>query len=344
MDGPTPRYDLEVFVAMPTRTRSRSARPAGRTSPRTGEEEIPRRPFGRSGETVSAIGMGGFHLGEVGTEREATSLVHKAIDAGITFMDNAWEYHDGVSETRMGKALANGWRQRVFLMSKVCTHGRDAKVAMRQLEDSLRRLRTDHLDLWQVHEVAYAGDPERHFMKGGVIEALDRARQKGLVRFVGFTGHKDPALHLKMLSYGYPFDSCQMPLNCFDASFRSFEQQVLPELERQGIAPIGMKAFGGEGDAVKKRVVPAAEALRYAMSLPVAVTVTGIDSLKVLRQNVAVARGFRPMGTLEMERVRARYAPLAIDGRFELYKTTAKHEADVGRRQHGFPPQSELGG
>ncbi len=293
---------------------------------------------------VSALGMGGYHLGLIGSEREATSLIHAAIDAGITFMDNAWEYHDGVSESRMGKALANGWRQRVFLMSKVCTHGRDAKVAMRQLEDSLRRLKTDYLDLWQVHEVAYAGDPERHFMRGGVMEALDRAKRRGLVRFVGFTGHKDPALHLQMLSYGYPFDSCQMPLNCFDASFRSFEQQVLPEATRQGIAVIGMKTFSGDGGAVKKRLVPAADALRYAMSLPVAVTVTGIDSLKVLRQNLGVARGFRQLGPLELERLRGRYAPLAVDGRFELYKTTSKHEGDVGRKQHGFPPQSELGG
>ena len=293
---------------------------------------------------VSALGMGGYHLGLIGSEREATSMIHAAIDAGITFMDNAWEYHEGVSESRMGKALANGRRQRVFLMSKVCTHGRDAKVAMRQLEDSLRRLKTDYLDLWQVHEVAYAGDPERHFMRGGVMEALDRAKQKGLVRFVGFTGHKDPALHLQMLSYGYPFDSCQMPLSCFDASFRSFEQQVVPEATRQGIAVIGMKTFGGDGDAVKKRLVPPADALRYAMSLPAAVTVTGIDSLKVLRQNLGVARGFRPLGPLELERLRGRYAPLAVDGRFELYKTTAKHEGPVGRKQHGFPPQSELGG
>jgi predicted aldo/keto reductase-like oxidoreductase len=244
----------------------------------------------------------------------------------------------------MGKALANGWRQRVFLMSKVCTHGRDAKVAMRQLEDSLRRLKTDNLDLWQVHEVAYSGDPGRHFMKGGVTGALDRARQRGLVRFVGFTGHKDPTRHLRMLSYGYPLDACQMPLNCFDASFRSFEQQVLPKLARRGIAAIGTKTFGGEGDAVKKRVVPAADALRYAMSLPIAVTVTGIESARVLRQNLGVARGFRPLGPLELERMRADCAPFAVDGRFELFKTTAKHEADVGRKQRGFPPQSELGG
>jgi predicted aldo/keto reductase-like oxidoreductase len=305
---------------------------------------IPQRLFGRTGETVSAIGLGGYHLGLVGSEREAISIVHKAIDAGITFMDNAWEYHDGKSEMRMGKALASGRRQQVFLMTKVCTHGRDAKVAMRQLEDSLRRLKTDHIDLWQVHEVAYAGDPERHFMKGGVIEALNRAKQKGLVRHVGFTGHKDPSLHLKMLSYGYPFDSCQLPLNCFDATFRSFEEQVLPELARQGIAAIGMKSLGGEGDPVKKRAVTAKDAIRYAMSLPVAVTVTGIDSLKVLRQNIAVARGFQPMGAVEMEQMRARCAPFAVDGRFELYKTTSKHEADVGRKQHGFPLQAEMAG
>jgi predicted aldo/keto reductase-like oxidoreductase len=330
---------------MPTDARTRpTTRTSTRTRLRVEPAEIPRRPFGRTGETVSALGMGGYHLGLIGTEREAVSLVHRAIDAGATFMDNAWEYHDGLSERRLGKALSNGWRERVFLMTKVCTHGRDAKTAMRQLEESLRRLKTDYLDLWQIHEVAYAGDPERHFMKGGVVEALDRAKAKGLVRFVGFTGHKDPALHLQMLSYGYPFDSCQMPLNCFDASFRSFEQQVLPEVERQGIAAIGMKTFGGEGDAIKKRVVRAADALRYSMSLPVATTVTGIDSPRVLRQNLAAARGFRPMGQLEMERFRARVAKQAVDGRFELYKTTAKHEADVGRRQHGFPPQAELGG
>ncbi|MES2177487.1 MAG: aldo/keto reductase [Gemmatimonadota bacterium] len=298
---------------------------------------IARRPLGRTGAVVSALGLGGYHLGLIGSEREAISIVHASIDAGITFMDNAWEYHDGKSETRMGKALANGWRERVFLMTKVCTHGRDAKTAMRQLEDSLRRLKTDHVDLWQVHEVAYDGDPDRHFMKGGVIDALDRAKAKGLVRFVGFTGHKDPALHLQMLSRGYPFDTCQLPLNCFDATFRSFEQQVLPELARQGIAALGMKSLGGEGVAVTKRAVGAKEALRYAMSLPVATTVSGIDSMKVLRQNVGVASDFTPMSSLEMQRLRDRCARYAVDGRFELYKTTAKHEGEVGRRQHGFP-------
>src|SRR3954454_19079921 len=203
---------------------------------------IPLRPFGRhTGVSVSALCLGGYHLGVMKSAREAQRIVHAAIDAGITFMDNAWEYNEHESEIRMGRALADR-RDRVFLMSKVCTHGRDAKVAMRQLDESLRRLKTDYIDLWQVHEVAFYNDPERHFMKGGVIEALDKAKKQGKVRFVGFTGHKDPALHLRMLSYDYPFDTCQMPLNCFDATFRSFEQQVLPELARRGIAPIGMKS------------------------------------------------------------------------------------------------------
>jgi aryl-alcohol dehydrogenase-like predicted oxidoreductase len=305
-------------------------------------ESIPRRALGSTGEYVSAIGLGGFHLGLISTERECTSIVHAAIDAGVTFMDNAWEYHDGKSEQRLGKALT-GRRDRVFLMTKVCTHGRDARVAMRQLEDSLRRLKTDYLDLWQVHEVAFYNDPERHFMTGGVIEALDKAKRQGKVRFVGFTGHKDPALHLRMLSYDYPFDTVQMPLNCFDATFRSFEQRVLPELLRRGIAPIGMKSLGGEGDMVKKKIVTAQEALSYAMSLSVATTVSGIDSMRVLRQNLGVARGFSPLSSKVMQALRTRVAEQAADGRFELYKTTAKHEANVGRKQHGFPSQEETG-
>lgn len=297
---------------------------------------IPRRRFGRSGEEVSAIGLGGYHLGNLSTSREAIRIVQTAIDEGITFMDNAWEYHDGESERRMGEALV-GRRDRVFLMTKVCTHGRDARVAMRQLEESLRRLRTDHLDLWQVHECVYYNDPERHFAKGGVIEALDRAKQQGKVRLVGFTGHKDPSIHLEMLAHDYPFDSCQLPLNCFDASFRSFEQTVLPELQRRGIAPIGMKSLGGVGDPVKRRALTAEEALGYAMSLPVATTVSGIDSMKVLRQNLAIAQGFRPFGTRQMAALRRKAAGIAEDGRFELYKTTAVHEGAVGRREHGYP-------
>jgi aryl-alcohol dehydrogenase-like predicted oxidoreductase len=267
--------------------------------------------------------------------------VHAAIDAGITFLDNAWEYHEGVSEEIVGKAIADR-RDAVFLMTKVCTHGRDKTVAMRQLKQSLRRLKTDHLDLWQVHECVYPNDPERHFAPGGVIEALVEAKEAGLVRYVGFTGHKSPEIHLGMLARGFPFDSVQMPLNCFDGTFRSFEQDVLPEATRQGLAVLGMKSMGGEGDAVRKKVVTADEALRYAMSLPVTTTVSGIDSMRVLRQNVRIASGFMPMSAAEMAALRERVADTAADGRYELYKSTAKHEGEVGRKQHGFPSQEEV--
>jgi len=321
---------------MATQQRRRTA-----TARATGGE-IPQRAFGRAAETVSSLGLGGYHLGLIGTQREAIRIVHAAVDAGITFMDNAWEYHEGESEERMGKALVDR-RDDVFLMSKVCTHGRDRKVAMRQLTQSLRRLKSDHLDLWQVHECVYPNDPERHFASGGVIEALVEAKQRGLVRYVGFTGHKAPEIHLEMMSHDFPFDSVQMPLNCFDASFRSFEQHVLPEARRRELAVLGMKSMGGEGDAVAKRVVTAEEALRYAMSLPgVTTTISGFDSMRVLRQNVRIARDFSPMSADEMQALRDRVRSIAADGRFELYKSTAKHEGDVGRKQHGFPSQDEV--
>jgi aryl-alcohol dehydrogenase-like predicted oxidoreductase len=305
---------------------------------------VPLRPFGRHMDvSVSALGLGGYHLGNVKSAREATRIIHAAVDAGVTFLDNAWEYHEHESEIRMGRAIADR-RERVFLMTKVCTHGRDMHVAMRQLEDSLRRLKTDYLDLWQVHECAYYNDPDRHFARGGVIEALDRAKREGKVRFVGFTGHKDPDIHLRMLSFGYPFDSCQLPLNVFDASFRSFEQRVLPELQRQRIAAIGMKSLCGSGKAIKKKVVRVEDALRYAMSLPVTTTISGIDSMRVLKQNLRVASDFKPFTQDQMERLRHRLASAAADGRFELYKTTAQHEGDEGRAQHNFPSQEEMGG
>jgi aryl-alcohol dehydrogenase-like predicted oxidoreductase len=303
--------------------------------------DIPRRPFGRYPVMVSALGLGGYHLGIPGTDREATQIVHAAIDGGITFMDNAWEYNDGKSEVRMGKAIRDR-RDRVFLMTKVCTHGRDAKTAMRQLEQSLRRLQTDYLDLWQVHECIYYNDPERHFAKGGVIEALGRAREQGKVRYIGFTGHKDPEIHLAMLQYGFPFDSCQLPLNAFDAQFRSFEKQVLPELGRRGIAAIGMKSLGGDGKAVKRKAISAGDALRYAMSLPVTTTISGIDSMRVLRQNLKIAQGFRPMTRSEMTACRRRAGAFAGDGRFETYKVTAEFDGPEGRSQHGFPSPDEL--
>jgi uncharacterized protein len=305
--------------------------------------EVPRRPFGRTGVEVSILGIGGYSLGDAKLESEAIRIVQQAVDAGVTFMDNAWEYHEGTSEEVMGKALA-GRRDRVFLMTKVCTHGRDARVALQQLEESLRRLRTDHLDLWQIHEVVYDNDPELHFAKGGAVEALDKAKKQGKVRFVGFTGHKDPAIHLKMLAHDYPFDACQLPLNAFDASFRSFQQQVLPELNRRGIAPIGMKSLGGTGAVVKQGILSVEDALRYALSLPIATLVSGIDSLGVLEQNVAVARGFTPMTVAEMQTVRDRCVDHAADGRFELYKTSKRFDGPPGRAQHDFPPQAKLDG
>jgi aryl-alcohol dehydrogenase-like predicted oxidoreductase len=302
---------------------------------------IARRPFGRFADTVSIIGLGGFHLGQVKTVREAVRIVHEAIDAGITFLDNAWEYHEGESERRMGRAIADR-RDAVFLMTKVCTHGRGATVAMRQLEQSLRRLRTDHLDLWQIHECVYYNDPERHFARGGVVEALTRAKEQGKVRYVGFTGHKDPAIHLRMLSYGYPFDACQLPLNGFDAGFRSFQALVLPELAKRQIAAIGMKSLGGDGRVITKKAARINDALRYAMSLPVCTTVSGVDSLRVLRQNIRIARGFSPMSARERARYETSLADAALDGRFELYKTSAEHEGEEGRKQHGFPSQEEV--
>jgi uncharacterized protein len=307
----------------------------------TGSDAIPTKPLGRTGERVSILGLGGYHLGTVASVSDATRIVQEAVDAGVTFFDNAWEYNDGRSEKWMGQAL-QGRRDKVILMTKVCTHGRDRKTAMRQLEESLKRLRTDHLDVWQVHEVIYENDPELHFARGGVIEALDEAKKAGKVRFVGFTGHKSPAIHLKMLAYEYPFDTVQMPLNCFDGTYRSFEQQVLPELEGRGIAALGMKSLGGDGQPILHGVVTAEEALRYAMSLPVATTISGIDSLAVLRQNLAIARGFTPMTPEDMERLRRRCAPFAADGHLELFKTTKRYDGGVGREQHGYPPPAEM--
>lgn len=303
--------------------------------------DVPTRAFGRTGERVSILGLGGWHVGLPKTDRAAVRLIHTAIDAGVTFLDNAWDYNDGLSERRMGQAIADR-RERVFLMTKACTHGRDGKVAMRQLEESLRRLRTDYLDLWQVHEVVFDDEPDRHFATGGVVEALELARKQGKVRYLGFTGHKSPALHLNMLSRGFRWDACQLPLNCFDASFRSFEREVLPVLESQGIAAIGMKSLGGDGAAVAAGIVSPAEALAYAMSLPVATVVSGMESPRILAQNLAVARGFKPMATRDRDRLRTRVAPLAADGRFELYKISAKFEGVEARRVHGLPTQVEM--
>ncbi len=302
---------------------------------------VPRKPFGRSGIQVSLFGIGGYHLGTLASQEEADRLVHEAIDAGITFFDNAWEYHQGESEERLGRAL-QGRRDKVFLMTKVCTHGRDKTVALQQLNESLQRLRTDRLDLWQIHEVIYDNEPDLHFARDGTIEALTQAKKEGKVRFVGFTGHKHPAIHLRMLDHDYPFDAVQMPLNCFDGTYRSFEQQVLPVVQRRGMAALGMKSLGGDGQPLLHGVVTVEEALRYAMSLPVATTICGIDSLSVLHQNLALARSFQPMTTDEMQALRQRCASFAADGHLELYKSTKKYDADVGREQHGYPSQEKL--
>ena len=297
---------------------------------------IPQRKFGKHDVTISALGLGGHHLGEAKSYGEAERIVHGAVDGGITFFDNCWEYHEGRSEDWMGRAL-KGRRDKVFLMTKACSHGRDKKLALRMLDESLRRLQTDHLDLWQLHGVGFDNEPEEHFLKDRDAEALLEARQQGKVRFVGFTGHKSPQVHLAMLQSGFPFDSVQMPLNPFDSQYRSFAQTVLPEAQKRGVAVLGMKPLGGTGDAIKKGIVTAEELLRYAMSLPVACTITGFDKPSVLEQNLKIAQGFEPMTEAELEAVRAKCKATAADGRFELYKMGLKYDNPEARLAHGYP-------
>jgi predicted aldo/keto reductase-like oxidoreductase len=244
----------------------------------------------------------------------------------------------------MGEGL-KGQRAKVFLMTKVCTHGRDKELALKMLEQSLRRLQTDHLDLWQIHGASFDNDADLFIRAGGAAEALTQAKKQGKVRFVGFTGHKNPAIHLKMLATGFPFDSAQMPLNAFDATFQSFQHQVVPELNRRGMAVLGMKPINGHGEAVEKGVLTAEEALRYAMSLPVTTTITGMERLEILRQNLKVAQGFQPMTEAEMRGLEARCRPYAADGRFELYKVSLKFDNPEARLSHQFPldgQQSEV--
>jgi predicted aldo/keto reductase-like oxidoreductase len=302
---------------------------------------IPLRPFGSASDHISALGLGGHHLGDAEDEDTAIKIVHEAVDGGITFFDNCWEYNRGKSENWMGKGL-KGLRQDVFLMTKVCTHGRDAALATEMLEQSLRRLQTDHLDLWQIHGVGFDNDPELFIRPGGAAEALTKAKQEGKVRFVGFTGHKSPEVHLKMLATGFPFDAVQMPLNPFDFSFHSFENRVLPELNKRNIAALGMKPLTGKGDPLKKGllglgVLTAEEALRYAMSLPVTTTVTGMEKLEVLHQNLQIAQNFKPMTAAEMDELRNRCSKYAADGRYEHYKVSLQYDNPEARWAHGFP-------
>jgi uncharacterized protein len=320
---------------------SGAAEPTTMEFSNVGPDQIPRKPLGKTGLQVSCIGLGGYTLGDAPSEDEATRIVHEAIDAGVNFFDNAWEYHQGKSEIWLGHAL-EGKRDKVVLMTKVCTHGRDKKMAMQQLEESLVRLRTDHLDVWQIHECVYFNDPDWHFAPGGVVEALDDAKKQGKVRFVGFTGHKDPRIHLKMLSHDYPFDTVQMPLNPFDATYRSFEKHVLPEVNRRGMAALGMKSLCGGGPGFLQSGLRVDEALGYAMSLPVAVTISGVDTLDVLHQNLAIARGFKPWDEPRMQALRDQCAGFASDGHLELYKSTKKFDGEIGREMHGFPPPEKL--
>jgi predicted aldo/keto reductase-like oxidoreductase len=298
---------------------------------------IPLRPFGQTGEEVSLLGIGGAHIGFAKvSEADSIRIMHQAFDAGVTFLDNAWEYNAGISEMRMGKAIAewSGDRDDLFVMTKDCAHDRKAPNSMVKLEQSLRRLQVDHLDLWQLHEVVWEDDPDWIFAPGGSAEALLKAKEQGKVRYIGFTGHKHPEIHLRMLSQGFPFDAVQMPVNVFDAHYASFEQEILPLCQQQGIAVIGMKPFAA-GDVFKTDSgVTAEEALRYAMSLPVATVVTGIDSFDVLNQDLEIARNFTPLTGEERADILRRSAPAAANGEYERFKTAKDFDANEGRVAH----------
>ncbi len=269
------------------------------------ESAIAQRPLGRTTIKLSALTLGGHHLGNTSSEQESLQIIGQALDGGITAFDNCWEYHNGATEVMVGKAL-KGKRDRAVVMTKVCTHGRDKNLAMQMLEQSLRRLQTDHLDVWQIHGVTFYNDPELFIRPNGAAEALTLAKKQGKVRAVGFTGHKDPRIHLAMLKTGFAFDTCQFPLNPMDANFRSFETEVLPECQRRGIAVLGMKPMGGTGDMITGGALTAEEALRYAMSLPVATTIAGVDKLEVLHQDLKIAQNFQPMTPEEMKALRDR--------------------------------------
>lgn len=298
---------------------------------------IPTRALGGTGERVSIMALGGYSSTNPQKlqESESLRLIQRAVDEGITFLDNCWDYHDGEAETRMGKALAEGGRRdRCFLMTKVC--GRTAAEARSNLDDSLRRLRTDRIDLWMFHEIVYDNDPDWIFADDGAIHVGLEALRAGKVRYLGFTGHKDPSIHLKMLGMPFEWSAVLMPLNVMDAHFRSFQRGVLPELARRGIAPLGMKSLGGNGSIVTRAGIDVRDAIRYVLSLPIASLVSGIDSEEVLDQNLAILRDFTPMTDAERVALEQRTAPLAGDGRYELFKTSKDFDGPVHRRQHGF--------
>ncbi len=288
--------------------------------------DIPYRQLGRTGEKISAIGLGGYHIGVPG-EPEGIRIIRHAIDSGINFMDNCWDYHDGESELRMGKALRDGYRGKVFLMSKI--DGQTKALAAKQIDESLKRLQTDHVDLMQFHEVIREKDPDRIFGPGGSVEAMLEAKKAGKVRFIGFTGHKDPEIHLKCLrvatEHDLHFDAVQMPLNVMDAHFRSFEKKVLPVLVKDGIGALGMKPLGS-GAIARTGAVKATECLHYAMNLPTSTVITGCDSMKILEQALDAARTFKPMPQEQVAALLARTAELAAAGQYEGFKTSTQFD------------------
>lgn len=285
--------------------------------------QMPYRSLGRTGEKVSAIGLGGFHIG-MPDEQEGIRIVRTAIDRGINFMDNCWDYHNGGSEIRMGKALRDGYRAKVFLMTKI--DGRTKAAAARQIDESLQRLQTDHVDLMQFHEIVRLEDPDRIFAPGGGLEAMLEAKQAGKVRYIGFTGHKDPLVHLRMLeiaaSHTFRFDAVQMPLNVMDAHFRSFERKVLPLLVQQDIGVLGMKPMAA-GIILQSHTASPIECLHYALNLPTSTVITGIDRIELVDQALEAARTFKPMSKETVAALLSRTAQAAAAGRFEPFKTTA---------------------
>ena len=295
---------------------------------------MPYRKLGRSGEKVSLIGLGGYHMAVPKDEEESIRIVRTAVDGGINFMDNCWDYHDGVSEVRMGKALRDGYRQKVFLMTK--TDGQVKDAYNKQLEESLRRLQTDMIDLVQFHEVIREGDPERIFGPGGAFEAAQAAKKAGKIRYIGFTGHKDPDIHLKMLqtafAHGFTFDSVQMPLNVMDAHYRSFGKKVLPVLVEHGIGVLGMKPMGA-GEVLRSNVVTPIECLHYAMNLPTSVVINGCDSVERVHQALEAARTFKPMSEVEVSTLLAKTATVAMKGQFEPFKNTNMFDGTVHNPQ-----------
>jgi predicted aldo/keto reductase-like oxidoreductase len=308
---------------------------AGKAGAADDSKGLPTRELGKTGVRVSILCLGGWHVGAVKDKKEAVKIMHAAVDNGLTFFDNAWDYHDGGSEEVMGEALSQGgYRDKVFLMTKNCE--RDGRGTRKCLEDSLKRLKTDHIDLWQFHEINYDNDPDWVIDKGGLEEAL-KAQKEGKVRFIGFTGHKDPRIHLKMLGK-HKWDTAQMPINVCDYFYRSFVHDVVPEARKKGVAPIGMKSLGGgqPGRLVTAKVCTAEEAIRYALSQDIAALVTGIDSMKILEQNLAIARGFKKMSEDDLKELLAKVKPAAGDGRHERFKSTQFFDSPFHQKQHGL--------